>query len=338
MKARLFALCTAAAALCALAPISALAAAGGQLRVVERIPGPDGGWDYASYDAARRRIYVAHGAQILALDLTTEKLNAHFASGVRFHEVVVVPGADLLVATDSGDSTVKLLRASDGQLLKALRVDADPDGAAYDPASGLVVVINRNAGVLTLIDPKKQSVVGTIAVGDVLEFGQPDGQGRFYVNIENKGQVAVVDLTAREVLSRYNMAGCERPTGLAYVEGRRIISSCGGLAKVLDATDGHEIASLKIGGFPDAVLYDSVRHIAYIPTALDGKLWAIDLRGDGNNSLAESVSTRVGARTGAVDLYTGRIYLPSAEYNLPVSPGTRPTTTPGPFDIVVLDR
>jgi len=337
VKVRLFALCVAAAVLCALAPISALAAAGGQLRVIERIPGPDGKWDYASFDAARRRIYIAHGAQILALDLTTETLNAHFASGARFHEVVVIPGADLLVATDSGDSTAKLLRASDGHLLKALEVGAGPDGAAYDPATGLVVVINGDAGILTLIDPKKQSVVATIKVGGHLEFGQPDGKARFYVNVQDKGQVAVVDLTTREVLSRYNMAGCERPTGLAYVEGHRIISSCGGLAKILDATDGHEIASLKIGGSPDAVLYDSVRHIAYIPTAVDGKLWAIDL-GGGNNSLVESVPTQIGARTGAVDVRTGRIYLPSAEFNLPASPGKRPTAKPGTFNILVLGR
>ena len=337
MKRQLLVLCAAASALLAAAPIAAQAAPGGQLQVVKRINGPDGGWDYASFDAARRRLYVAHGTVVLALDLTTGKLNEAFAPGNRLHAVVVVPGHDVLVTTNSGDSTAKILKASDGALLKSLSVAADPDGAAYDPATGLVVVINGDSGVLTLIDPVKQVVAGTIQVGDKLEFGAPDGKGLFYVNVEDKGQVAVVDLKARKVLRRYDMAGCQRPTGLAYVEGGRVISSCNTLAKVLDAASGKELASLKIGGFPDAVLYDPGRHLAYVPTALDGKLWVIGLTGMQSNAIVESVPTQPGARTGAVDLKTGRIYLPTAEYG-PLEPGKRPQPKPGTFQILVLDR
>ncbi|HEY1427918.1 MAG TPA: hypothetical protein VGF50_14690 [Caulobacteraceae bacterium] len=337
MKRQLLALCAAASAVMALAPLAAHAAEGGKLQVVERINGPDGGWDYASYDPARRRVYVTHGTVVLAVDLATGKLNDHFAPGARLHEVVVVPGHDLLLTTNSGDSTVKILKASDGALLKSLSVAADADGAAYDPSTGLVVVVNGDAGVLTLVDPVKQMVVGTIQVGDKLEFGQPDGKGRFYVNVEDKGQVAVVDLKARKAIGRYDMAGCQRPSGLAYVEGGRLISSCGGLAKILDAATGKELASLKIGGFPDAVLYDPGRHLAYIPTALDGNLWVIGLSGKDNNAIVESVPTQPGARTGTVDLKTGRIYLPTAQYG-PMEPGKRPQPKPGTFQILVLDR
>ena len=337
MKRRLLAICAAASALVGFAPLAAHAA-GGQLQVVERIPGPDGGWDLASYDAGRRRVYIAHGAVVLAVDLTTGKLNDNFAPGARLHAVVVVPGKDLLVTTNSGDSTAKLLKASTGALIKELKVAEDADAGAYDPATGLVVVINGDAGVLTLIDPVKQEVAGTITVGDHLEEGDADGKGRFYVNVADKGQVAVVDLKARKVLTRYDMAGCQRPTGLAYVEGGRVISSCQGVAKILDAASGKEIASLKIGGFPDAVLYDPGRHLAYIPTALDGKLWVIGLTGKADNAIVESVPTQTGARTGAVDLKTGRIYLPTAEYGAPAEPGKRPQPKPGTFQILVLDR
>jgi DNA-binding beta-propeller fold protein YncE len=334
---KLIVLGAAAAALLGAAPVAFAAEDGGHLQVVGHIPGPDGGWDYASYDSARRRVYVAHGTEVFAVGLKTGKLNTSFAPGDRLHEVVVVPGHDLLVTTNSGDSTAKILKASDGSLIKSLKVAADPDGAAYDPATKLVVVINGDSGVLTLIDPVKQDVVGEINVGDHLEFGQPDGQGKFYVNVEDKGQVAVVDLIHRKVLGRYDMAGCQRPTGLAYVEGGRVISSCQGLAKILDAASGRQIASLAIGGFPDSVLYDPARHLAYIPTALDGKLWVIALSGPKDNSIVESVPTQRGARTGAVDLATGRIYLPTAEYG-PLEPGKRPTPKPGTFQILVLDR
>lgn len=335
---KLLAATAAIAALIGIAPATH-AAGDGKLQVVERIPGPDGGWDYASFDAQRHRVYVTHGTTVLALDLATDKLNASFAPGDRLHEVVVVPNSDLLVTTNSGDSSARILKASDGSLVKSLSVAADADGGAYDPATGLVVVINGDAGVLTLIDAKQQTVVGTITVGDALEFGQPDSKGRFYVNDEKTGEVVAVDLKARKVLAHYAMDGCKRPTGLAYVEGNRVISSCGsGMAKILDAATGHEIASLKIGGFPDAVLYDPKRHLAFVPTALDGQLTVISLAGADNNTVVETVPTQIGARTGTVDPQTGRIYLPTAEYVLPVPAGQRPTTKPGTFQILVLDR
>ncbi|HVN01059.1 MAG TPA: hypothetical protein VMT68_12680 [Caulobacteraceae bacterium] len=313
-------------------------AADGQLKVVDRVAGPDGGWDYASYDAARHRVYVAHGTTVLSLDVATNKLNPDFAAGDRLHAVVPVPGSSVIVTTNSGDNTAKILNAADGKLIKALTVASDADGAAYDPATKLVVVINGDAGVLTLVDPAAKSVVGTINVGGALEFGQPDGKGRFYVNVESAGEVVAVDLVQRKVLAHYAMADCKRPTGLAYVEGNRIVSSCNNLAKILDAATGHEIASLKIGGFPDAVIYDPERHIAMIPTALDGQLNVIALSGPDNNKIVATIPTQIGARTGAVDPATGRVYLPTAEYILPVPAGQRPQTKPGTFQILVLDR
>jgi len=315
------------------------AAAAPSLSVVQRIPGPDGGWDYASFDAARGRIYVSHGTEVLSLDVKTGKLNADFAQGARLHAIVPVPGADVLVTTNSGDKTVKIISAIDGTLIKSLTVDADADGAVYDPATRLVVVVNGDPGLVTLVDPRAQSVVGVIKVGDSLEFPAVDGKGRAYVNVASTGEIAVIDLVKRQVLGRYAMAGCKRPTGLAYVAGHRLVSACNsGMAKILDADTGKEIASLKIGGFADAVIYDPNRRVAYVPTALDGQLNVIALSGKDDNTIVATVPTQIGARLGAVDTSTGRIYLPTAEYNQPVPPGQRPTTKPGTFQILVVDR
>jgi len=308
------------------------------LKVVDRIAGPDGGWDYASFDAAHGRVYVAHGTVVLAIDVATNKLDPNFSAGAGLHEVLPIPGTDEILTTNSKDSTAKIISAKDGSLIAALPVAADADGAAWDPATKLAVVINGDAGLLTLVDVGQRKVAGTITVGGALEFGQPDGKGKFFVNLEDKGAVAVVDLVGRKLLATYPMADCKRPTGLAYVAGDRVISSCQGLAKILSAADGHEIASLPIGGFPDSVLYDPVRHLAMVPTALDGKLNVIALSGPNDNQIIDKVPTQIGARTGAVDPKTGRVYLPTAEYILPVPAGQRPTTKPGTFQVLVLDR
>ena len=309
------------------------------LHVVKRIAGPDGGWDYASFDPVRRRVYVAHQTVVIAIDADTGKANPAFAQGDRLHAVVPVPGTDLIVTTNSGDNTAKVISAVDGKLLASIPTAKDADGAQYDPKTGLVVVICGDAGTLTLIDPKAMKAVGTIVVGDHLEFGAADGKGRFFVNVEDKNQVAVVDLAARSVVARYDLPGCTRPTGLAYVVGDRVISACGnGGVDILDAASGHTIATFKVGGFPDAVIYDNRRQLAFVPSGLAGTLSVIALSGKDDNTIIDTVPTQIGARTGTVDVKTGRVYLPTAEYVLPVPAGQRPTPKPGTFVVLELDR
>jgi hypothetical protein len=55
-------------------------------------------------------------------------------------------------------------------------------------------------------------------------------------------------------------------------------------------------------------------------------------------TLLETVSTQVGARTVAVDVRTGRVYLPVAKYVAATTPGGRPSTVPGTFELLVMDR
>ncbi|HZK99945.1 MAG TPA: hypothetical protein VFC47_08585 [Caulobacteraceae bacterium] len=309
------------------------------LAVVSRIDGPDGGWDYASFDPVRRRVYIAHGTQVLAIDADTGKLNPDFAPGDHLHAVVVVPGADVLVTTNSGDNSARILGAKDGRLVTSIPTAKGADGAVYDPASRLVLVIDGDSGMITLIDPRTRISPGSITVGDSLEFGAVDGKGRFFDNVESKNEVAVVDIAARKVVARYPMPGCERPTGLAFVAGNRLVSACAnGVAKILDAASGREIASLKIGARPDAVFYDPKRQLALIPSGLTGTLAVIALSGAADNTIIDTVPTQVGARTGAVDPRTGRIWLPTAQYGPPATAGGRPSPKPGTFQVLVLDR
>lgn len=308
------------------------------LAVVTRIAGPDGGWDYTSFDAARRRVYVAHGLKVMSIDVDTGTVNPDFATGQHLHAVVPVPGSDLLLTTNGADSSAKIISAIDGKLIASITTPKDPDGAVFDPSSGMVVVVNGDVGMVSLVDPKAAKVVDTITVGAGLEFPAVDGKGRLYVNIEETGEIAVIDIAARKVLGRYPMPGCKGPTGLALTGDGRLISACSnGVAKILEASSGHEVASLSIGARPDAVLLDGPRGRAYIPSAMTGALAVIALDGPANNTIIDTVTTQRGARTGTVDLKTGKIYLPAAEYEAPTA-GQRPEVKPGTFQVLVLDR
>jgi DNA-binding beta-propeller fold protein YncE len=315
----------------------ALAGASG-LEVKAKIAGPDGHWDLVSFDPARRRVYIAHGDDVLTIDADTGRMHAGFAMGSHLHAVVPVPGTDRIVTTNSGDKTAKVIDARSGKVLASIPGPADTDSADYDPSTGDVVVIGGDSGEIELIDPRSMKAAGDIKVGGALEFGVPDGKGRFFINGEEANDIEVIDLKSLKVVGHYSMPGCQRPTGLAYVEGDRLVSSCQGLAEILSAADGHVIASLPIGAGPDAVMYDPRRHLALIPAGRSGNLAVIALEGPKANTVIDTVPTQLGARTGVVDPKTGKVWLPTATYAPPAQAGGRPTTVPGSFQVLVLDR
>lgn len=309
------------------------------LAVVDHILGPDGGWDYASFDPIRRRIYVSHATQVMVIDADTGAVTPTFASGAHLHEIVPVPESNLLVTTNGGDNSARILSAIDGGLIASIPTPPDPDAAIYDPASRLVLVIGGDSGVITLIDPKAGRAVGSISVGGALEFPAIDNHERLYVNRKDKNDIAVVDLAQRRVLTTWPMPGCRGPTGLALVQGGRLVSSCAnGVAEIVDARTGRIIASLPIGAGPDAVISDPARQLAYIPSGRAGTLAVIALSGPADNTVIDTIQTAPGARTGAIDPRTGRLYLPTAEFLPPATPGTRPSPKAGTFQILVLDR
>ncbi|MBV8592662.1 MAG: PQQ-binding-like beta-propeller repeat protein, partial [Caulobacteraceae bacterium] len=196
---RLLASAAGAALILAIASTSPASAGASGLKVVATIPGPDGGWDYASFDPARRRLYVAHGSDVLSVDSATGKVTPSVAAGSHLHAVVPLPGGKILVTTNSGDNTAKVVSAADGRLIASVPTAKDADSAIFDPASGLVIVVGGDAGEITLVDPKAGKAVGSIPVGGKLEFLAVDGKGDLFVNDEEKAEVVRIDFAARKV-------------------------------------------------------------------------------------------------------------------------------------------
>jgi YVTN family beta-propeller protein len=305
--------------------------------VVERIKGPDGGFDYVNFDPALGRVYVSRTDGALALDVRTGVVTGHLAPAQRSHAALPVEGGSELVITDAGGNVAHLVDAHTGALLADVPTGQKPDGAVLDPATGLALVMNGHSGDVTVIDPKTRKGVGTIAVGGALEQAQADGAGKLFINVEDQSRIAVVDVKARKRIAAYPLTGCEGPTGLGYApDAGLLIAACvNKVAKVLRAADGREVATLPIGAGPDQIAYDPVRRLAFIPCGRDGVLDVVAVRGPTDVALVEAVPTQVGARTGAVDPATGKVYLPTAHYS-PSPTGGRPSADPGSFAILVV--
>jgi DNA-binding beta-propeller fold protein YncE len=196
--------------------------------------------------------------------------------------------------------------------------------------------MNARDGSATVIDPFAAKAVATVPIGGGLEFPALDGRGHLFVNVEDKNEIAEIDMARRTVLRRIALTGCDGPTGLTFIPGGTLISACAnGVAKLVRTSDGKLLGDIAIGPRPDGAFYDPIRRRAYVPSGGDGTLTVIDTRGALPRAIGK-VATQTGARTGTVDPATGRIYLPTARFAPPAAPGQRGRAVPGSFEVLVL--
>jgi YVTN family beta-propeller protein len=305
-------------------------------KVVDRIKVGDGGFDYAVFDTANGRVLMARTNYTVAIDARSGKVS-ELSSASAGHMAIPIPGTGLLVLP-RGKGTVAIVDGKADKPVAELPAGNGPDGAVYDPYSKFVFVMNHNGGDATVIDPIGQKVVATIPVGGVLEFPASDGAGKVFVNVQDKGELAAIDVKTRQTIAHWPMKDCKSPTGLAYVPGANLlVSSCGqsGIAKVLRADTGAEVASLPIAMGADAVMYDAKRKVALIPCRA-GELEVISLADPAHISVVQRVPTQEGSRTATLDPDTGRIYAMAAKFGPPATPGGRPQAVPGTFEVLVI--
>jgi YVTN family beta-propeller protein len=310
-----------------------------QYAVVGHITGPGGGWDYAMIDAASRQLYLARDEGVLSMNLDTRKITPAFAAGEGVHAALPVPGTQLLVVTDGDANTVALVAADTGKLRATLPTGEMPDAAVFEPNSGLVAVINHKGGSVTLIDVNASKVIATVPVEGELEFAAAAGDGRLFVNVADKAEIAVLDVPARRRTKTFKMKGCSDPSGLAYDGPSDLLMSvCGnGVTKFLKGVNGKAVATLKTGLGSDGLMLDSQRRVLFVPAGRDGTLAIVSLE-SATPTLIQILTTRKSARLGVLDPKTGNLYLPSGKLGPPVPPNPWPTVVPGSFEFLVVAK
>ncbi len=312
---------------------SAAQAATPGFHVIDRISGPDGGWDYVSVDPVHGRALIARRVTVTVVDLKTRAVTPEFAAASRGHAALAVNHGKEVLITNGASDTAVFVDAATGATIASVATGKNPDAATIDPRSGLVLIMDHSGGDVTLINPKTHQAVATIPVGGDLEAAAVDGKGRAFVNVEDKNQIAVIDLAARQVIARYALAGCDGPTGIVDT-GDRLIAACDGVVIVVNPKTGKVLQTLKVGLGADGVAYDPAHKRLFVPAGGAGNLAVFSLAG-GALTLEETVPTEIGARTIAFDPASGHVLLPTAE--VVMKDGKR-TSTPGTFHLLVVGQ
>ena len=222
----------------------------GTYHLAKTIPigGPDR-WDYVVFDQAQDRVYVAHAETVSVVDVKAGKLIGTVTVGGVTHGIATVPALGKGYTDDSKSGFAVVFDLKTLKELRRIKVEPDADGIVYDPASGHILVITGDSGKVSVIDPKSDKLVATIDGGGGLEFGVLGGNGKFYVDGEERNEIVRMDLASNTADAHWPLDGCKTPHGLAIDRAHmRLFASCG--SKVMDVvnadTDGgdaHEKAA-----------------------------------------------------------------------------------------------
>ena len=323
--------------------LSARAAAQGTWAVENTFHiGGEGGMDYITVDAQNHRLYVPRSTHTMVIDADSGKTIADIPGQKHNHGVAMAPEAGRGFITD-GEGSVVIFDLKTNAVLGTLKARPDADGIIYDKATGLVLVSCGDDGTLVTIkadvDPKTGSIDAPIDLGGKPEFLASDGAGKVYVNLEDKDQIAVVDLKARKVLAHWPVAPGGSPVGLAIDAAKhRLFVGCRKPQKmiVMSTDDGKVLADLPIGAGVDATKFDG--HQAFA-SCRDGKMSVVGETSPGKFEIVQTVTTALGAKTMDIDPATHKAYLPTFEFE-EQKPGAtgRPAAKPGSFMIVVVGR
>lgn len=295
----------------------------------------DGGWDYLSVDESAARLYVSHSSMALVVDLKTGKQVGKIPDTNGIHGIATVNSLNKGFTSNGRDNSVTVFDLKTLAITGKINVTGkNPDAILYDAFSQKLFTFNGGSANATVIDPKLNTVIGTIALDGKPEFYATDGNGKIYVNIEDKSEISIINATTLKVEKTWSIAPGEEPSGLALDnETHRLFSVCSNKLMVIsDAEAGKVITTLPIGERCDGVAFDPTLKRAYSSNG-EGTITVVQEENKDKFRVVETIVTQKGARTIAVDKTTHHLYLPTAEFEA-AQGNQRPAMKPGSFVVL----
>jgi DNA-binding beta-propeller fold protein YncE len=296
--------------------------------------GGAGGFDYVFADADGRRLYIPRSAgrgggdaksRVTVFDLDTLQPVGEIPDTNRVHGVAVDPKSG---HGFSSSSPVVMFDTKTLATIKTIAVQGSPDGIFFEPATQRIYVLSHRAPNVSVLDATDGSIVGTIDLGGAPEQGQSDGNGRVFIDLEDKDNIAVVDAKTMKVTAHYDLAGKGGgPAGLGLDAKNHILFACchdPQTCVILNADDGKIITTLPIGRGVDAAGFNPNTMEAFSSQG-DGTLTIIKENSPTSFEVEQNVKTMPGAKTSTLDGKTNQIFLITAQY-APPTPSTQPAT------------
>jgi DNA-binding beta-propeller fold protein YncE len=307
--------------------------------------GGEGGWDYLKLDSDSRRLFISRATHVIVIDADSGKPVGDIADTPGVHGIALAPELNRGFTSNGKEGTVSIFD------LKTLRpvskvkdVGENPDAILYDTVTKRVFTFNGRSHNATAIDAATGKIIGKVSLSGKPEFGVSTDAGEIFVNIEDKGEITVIDPQSLKVKSVWPLAPCESPSGLAIdLKNRRLFSGCDKkMMAVVNADSGKLITTVPIGDGVDANRFDPDTHLAFASCG-EGVLTVVHEDSPEKFSVMQNVPTQPGARTMELDPKTHNVFLVTAKYGLPPAPTAdqphpRPAILPDTFVVLVVGK
>ena len=318
------------------------------LRKVPLGAAPGGGeyFDYITFDAATRRVYLSHGTEVKVLDADTGKVLGDISGLKRDHGIALVPevGRGFISDGDAGEVVVFDLKTL--KVTGQIKTDKDSDSILYDAASKRIFCFNGEPNSVSVIDPASAKVISTLPLGGAPEQAVADGKGMIFDNLEDKNEVVAIDSRTLKITARWPVAPAGQPVSIAMDrQSRRLFIGARNPAVfvVMDADTGKIMGpSFPIGARVDTTVFDPETSIAACSTG-DGTIHVFHEDSANKITAIETVKTEYGAKTMALDPKTHNLLVDTSDFSTTSASNgkqanPRPTAKPGTFRLLVYGR
>jgi WD40 repeat protein len=305
--------------------------------VEQHVLGGEGGWDYISVDSDSNRVYVSHGKRIEVLDENSGKSIGVISDTPGVHGIAIAPDLKRGFTSNGSDGSVTIFDSRTLRTIRKVKAN-DPDFILYDAFSKRVFPMNEK---ITVIDATTGGTAGELDLGGDPESAVSDGKGTAYVNLADKGAIAVVDVQALKVTKTYPIDDCVSPHSMAYDSAtQRLFVGCrNSTLAVVDALTGKVVAHQQTCSGVDAGGFDPDNKLVFISCS-EGVISVIHEVSPDFYELTDTVKTQLWARTMALDPITKKIYLPTADIETVANPDPKKPFVrrlkPGSFRVLVV--
>jgi len=149
-------------------------------------PGGKEYWDYITFDASTRRLYISHNTEVKVVDADSGAIVGSVSDLKRVHGIVVMNDLGHGFISDGGGDEVVVFDLKTLKPTGHIKTGGNPDCIIYDPASKHIFAMNGKTNDASVIDPVSEKVIATIPIGGRPEYAVPDGHGTIYDNVEDK--------------------------------------------------------------------------------------------------------------------------------------------------------
>ena len=272
----------------------------------------EGGTDYVTVEPATGRVFVSRSTHMMVVEGATGKVLGDIPNTPGVHGAGIATKHGHGFTTNSGDQTVTMFDLKTLEPIKQIKIGPGLDGIMFDEADDTIILTNHSRpGTLTALNPESGEVIATVELDDTAPEGAAaDGKGHIFVNNEGNSTIQVIDVKTWKATASWPLAPCEGPTGIAYDQAtNRIFSGCSNTSVVVDASTGKIVASISNGTRVDALGWDPLRKLIFIPNGGEGNVTVAHQDSADKYTVIATVPTFAGAKTITVDPSTHNAYL-----------------------------